>query len=153
MQQNPNQNLNSDNQDPQNPQINPSNQTFINTVPVAAAPVNNNPEAAHNTIKKVDSVEKIIQIIWFALGFINIILILRILFLLFNAQSSGFRGFLYNVTAPFAAPFNGIFPTRCQSAAYFDSASLVAIIIYSLAVWGIITLIRITANRENPSQM
>ena len=106
MQQNPNQNLNSDNQDPQNPQINPSNQTFINTVPVAAAPVNNNPEAAHNTIKKVDSVEKIIQIIWFALGFINIILILRILFLLFNAQSSGFRGFLYNVTAPFAAPFN-----------------------------------------------
>ena len=151
MQQNPN--LNSDNQDPQNPQINPSNQTFINTVPVATPPVNNAPESVQNKSKKVDSVEKIIQLIWFVVGFINIILVLRILFLLFNAQSSGFRGFLYNVTAPFAAPFNGIFPTRGQSAAYFDSASLVAIIIYTLAVWGIVTLIRIVANRENPSQI
>jgi uncharacterized protein YggT (Ycf19 family) len=79
--------------------------------------------------------------------------VLRIVFQLFNAQSSGFRGFLYSITAPFSSPFNGIFPVRGQAATYFDSASIVAIIIYSLATWGIVTLIRIVANRENPSQI
>lgn len=157
MQQNPDQNLNPVNQNPanpQNPQVNPSNQTFINTAPAptSTVPVNNATQGTQKTIKKIDSVEKIIQVIWFIVGFINVILALRIIFLLFNAQSSGFRGFLYSVTAPFAAPFNGIFPVPRQVATYFDSASVVAIIIYSLAVWGIVTLIRIVANRENPTQ-
>jgi len=140
MQQNPE--LNPD----QNPQVNPSNQTFINTVPVAG----NTPQGSttQKSAEKSESIVKIVQLIWFVIGFINVVLALRIIFLLFNARSSGFTGFLYNVTAPFVMPFNGIFPVPGQSGYYFDTAALVAIIIYSLATWGIATLIGIISNNE-----
>lgn len=139
MQQNPNYNPN-----PQTPPASPSNQTYINTTPVG-----NIQENPPNLVKKGNNVEKIIQLIWFVFGFINVILALRIIFFLFNAQASGFRGFLYNITSPFIAPFIGIFPNPAQPGTYFDSAALVAIVIYSLAAWGITTLIRIIASRSN----
>ncbi len=137
---NPNQGFNPVNQDPQNPQVSPSNQTFINTTPL------NN--TTQNTLQKSDTIEKIIQLVWFVVGFINVILVLRIIFLLLNAQPSGFSRFLYSVTSPFAMPFFGIFPAPGQGTSYFDTASLVAIIIYSLVAWGIVTLIRIMADKQ-----
>jgi len=140
MQQNPNSSPN--NQEPQNPQVNPSNQTFINTTPGNVAP--------QNTIQDNSGIEKIVQLIWFVVGLVNVILILRIVFLLFSARSSGFTAFLYNVTTPFVIPFMGIFPAPGQADSYFDTAALVAIIIYSLATWGIVTLIRISSYNQKP---
>ena len=137
MQQNPNQNFNPNNPDPQ---INPSNQTYINTVPA------NN--VVQNDVQNSDGIEKIIQLVWFVVGFINVILMLRIIFLLFNAQTSGFTGFLYNVTSPFVMPFLGIFPAPGQGNTYFDTAALVAIIIYSLVAWGGVTLIKIISSKQ-----
>jgi uncharacterized protein YggT (Ycf19 family) len=128
-------------QDPQNPQVTPSNQTFVNSVPT------NN--ASQNIPLQGNSIAKIIQLIWFVVGLINVILALRIVFLLFNAQTIGFTGFLYNVTAPFVVPFVGIFPAPSQGGTYFDTAALVAIVIYSLAAWGIATLIRIISSDQN----
>ena len=140
---NPNQNTYPANQDPQNPQVNPSNQTYINT-----APLNSTSSTAPNIANKSDSIEKIIQLIWYVVGFVNVILVLRIIFLLFNAQPSGFSSFLYGVTNPFAMPFFGIFPAPAQGKTYFDTAALVAIIIYSLIAWGVVTLIRIIADKK-----
>ncbi len=146
MQQSPNYNQNPGNQDPQNPQMNPSNQTFINTTPVSnMEPANN---MSQNTADKSKGVEKIIQLVWFVVGFINVVLALRIVFLLFNAQQSGFTGALYSITRPFVMAFNGIFPAPSQGNTYFDTAALVAIIIYSLASWGIVTLIRIISDNQ-----
>lgn len=124
----------------QEPQMNPSNQTYINTTPM------NN--VVQEDMQKSEGIEKIIQLVWFVVGIINVILILRIMFLLFNAQTSGFTGFLYNVTAPFVMPFTGIFPASGQGNTYFDTAALVAIIIYSLVAWGTVTLIRIISNNQ-----
>ncbi len=134
MQQNPNNIPN------QEPQTNPSNQTYINTTPM------NN--VVQEDMQKSEGIEKIIQLVWFVVGLINVILILRIMFLLFNAQTSGFTGFLYNVTAPFVMPFTGIFPAPGQGNTYFDTAALVAIVIYSLVAWGAVTLIRIISNNQ-----
>jgi len=142
MQQNPNydpnQNLN--NQVPQTPQANPSNQTYVNTVPA-----NNMPQS---DISKSNSTEKIIRLVWFVVGFVNVILIIRIIFLLFSARSSGFTEFIYNVTNPFIVPFIGIFPVPVRADTFFDTAALVAIIIYSLATWGVVTLIGIISNQR-----
>ena len=124
----------------QEPQKNPSNQTYINTTPVT--------NVVQEDMQKSEGIEKIIQLVWFVVGLINVILILRIMFLLFNAQTSGFTGFLYNVTAPFVMPFTGIFPASGQGNTYFDTAALVAIIIYSLVAWGTVTLIRIISNNQ-----
>lgn len=140
MQQNPNQNFINPNQDPE---LGHTNQTFINTNPVG-----NNPEMASNATDKSGDIEKVIQLVWFVVGFINVILGLRIIFLLFNAQQSGFTGALYSITRPFVMPFNGIFPAPGQGNTYFDTAALVAIIIYSLAAWGAVTLIRIISTNQ-----
>lgn len=94
------------------------------------------------------TLNKNFQLVWFVVGFINVILILRVVFLLFNAQTSGFTGFLYNVTSPFVMPFLGIFPAPTTGVTYFDTAALVAIIIYSLVAWGAVTLIRIISSRQ-----
>jgi len=143
MQQQPNYDPNSGNQDPQ---VGPSNQTYINTTPTDnMQPVSNIPQ---NTMDKSDNIEKIIQLVWFVVGFVNVILALRVVFLLFNAQQSGFTGALYTITAPFVMPFNGIFPAPVQGNTYFDTAALVAIIIYSLAAWGAVTLIKIISDNK-----
>jgi len=145
MQQNPNYppNPNFVNQDPQSPQGNPSNQTFINSSPGNNMPQNNTPESNGGF--------KIAQLVWFVVGFINVLLTLRIVFLLFSARSSGFTGFLYNITSPFTLPFVGIFPVPGQVDTFFDTAALVAIIIYSLIAWGIVTLINIISNNQRSS--
>lgn len=98
--------------------------------------------------QNADTVDKIIQLIWFLTGFINVILVLRIIFLLLNAQISGFSAFLFNFTSIFSMPFYGIFPAPIEGKTYFDTAALVAIVIYSLVAWGIVTLVRIVADKK-----
>jgi uncharacterized protein YggT (Ycf19 family) len=111
---------------------------------------NFNPETqgVQNVNEEKRGVEKITQLVWYVTGLINVVLAIRIFFLLFDAQTSGFTGFLYNITAPFVSPFAGIFPAPGQGSTYFDTAALLAIIIYSLIAWGIVTLIRIVSNNQ-----
>ncbi len=133
---NPNPNMNPVNQVPQNPQVNPTGQAYVDQAPASA------------TTQRNDSIDKVIQLVWFLVGFINVILLLRIIFLLFNAQLSGFSRFLYNVTNIFAMPFFGIFPAPSEGTTYFDTAALVAIVIYTLLAWGVVTLIKIIADKQ-----
>lgn len=90
------------------------------------------------------------QFIWYVAGVINALLALRIIFLALGARETGFTSFLYSLTAPLSAPFRGIFPAPIVEGAYFDTASLVAIIIYSLIAWGIQSLIDVTTTRHVP---
>ncbi len=139
MQQNPNNLNNSSNSDLQNTQAyeeTTSNQTFPSQPPQSI------------TTQNSDSIDKTIQLVWFLVGFINVILALRIVFLLFNAQTSGFIRFLFNVTGIFSMPFFGIFPAPTEGTTYFDTAALVAIIIYSLIAWGVVTLIKIVSDKK-----
>jgi len=82
-------------------------------------------------------------IIWYIAGVINSLLFLRLLFLLLGARDTGFASLLYDVTRPFVSPFQGIFAARTVETGYFDTAALLAIVIYSLVAWGIVSLIDI----------
>ncbi len=82
--------------------------------------------------------------VWYIIGIIDVILALRILFHLFGARSVGFADLLYNLTSPFVAPFRGIFPAPTVEGSYFDTASLAAIIVYSLIGWGLTKLVELT---------
>jgi uncharacterized protein YggT (Ycf19 family) len=79
--------------------------------------------------------------IWYIVGIIDLLLVLRLVFLLFGAQSVGFADLLYTITNPLIAPFRGIFPAPAVDGSYFDTASLVAIIVYVLIGWVIARLI------------
>lgn len=81
--------------------------------------------------------------VWYIVGIINILLLLRIIFHLFGARSAGFTDFLYAITGPFVAPFRGIFASPSIEGSYFDTASLVAIVIYALLGWLVVGLINL----------
>lgn len=91
--------------------------------------------------------------IWYIVGIIDLILVLRILFHLFGASSSGFTDFLYAISGPFVAPFRGIFLSPNVGGSYFDTAALVAIIIYALLGWMISGLINLITRPSDSNKV
>src|ERR1700694_4498662 len=90
-----------------------------------------------------DSNDRAIQVVWWIVGFVDVILAIRfILKLLGGSTVSGFVTFMYDITQPLVAPFHGIFNTTVQGRSILEPESLVAIAIYSLIGWGIVSLIR-----------
>ena len=91
-----------------------------------------------------------VQIVWFITGLIVGLIAIRFALKLLGASlSSPFTGFMYGLTDPLVAPFRAIFPTTGQSAYIFEPASLVAIVIYALIGWALVSLVRImTAPRS-----
>lgn len=89
---------------------------------------------------------RIDALVWYVIGIIETLLVLRMLFLLLGARVTGFTAWLYDITAPLIAPFRGIFPTPTIEGAYFDTVSLVAMIVYALIGWAITALIDAIAN-------
>ena len=95
------------------------------------------------SVRVGDYNDRAIQAVWWIVGFLDIILAIRfILKLLGGSTVSGFVTFMYDVTQPLVAPFHGIFNTTVQGRSILEPESLVAIAIYSLIGWGIVSLIR-----------
>lgn len=90
------------------------------------------------------------QVIYYLLSLLEVLLGFRFIFMLLGANPrSGFTSFLYSITGIFIAPFSGIFSpistTGLASRSVFDPATLIAMLIYALAAWGIVRLLRIKA--------
>ncbi len=78
------------------------------------------------------------RIVWFVVGLINVIIALRFVFLLLGAnQGASFTDLVYSLSAPFVAPFAGIFAEPSYGQSFFEVSSILAIIIYTLIGWGI----------------
>lgn len=86
---------------------------------------------------------KLSQLIWFIFGLIELLLAIRILLLLLGARLVGFAGSIYDLSRVFVAPFQNIFPSPSVSGAYFDSAAILAMIVWGLVAWGITALIEL----------
>jgi hypothetical protein len=84
-----------------------------------------------------------IQAVWWIVGFIDVLIAIRFVLKLFGANPAPFVRFMYDVTWPLVAPFHGIFNTAQEGRSILEPESLVAIAIYSLIGWGIVSLIRI----------
>jgi uncharacterized protein YggT (Ycf19 family) len=87
-----------------------------------------------------------VQIVWFVTGLVDALLAIRFTMKLLGASAqSDFTVFIYGVTAALVAPFRGIFPDSGQNGYVLEPASLVAIAIYALIGWAVVSLIRIMA--------
>ena len=75
-------------------------------------------------------VSKTNQVIFAIVGIIDLLLLLRVVFLLLGANQVGVVSFILSITQIFVAPFTGIFPSPSSGNSYLDVASIVAIIIY-----------------------
>jgi uncharacterized protein YggT (Ycf19 family) len=85
-----------------------------------------------------------VAVVGFIVGVVDILIAARFLGKLFGASSqSAFANFVYQVSAPLVAPFTGIFGDTGSRTNTFETASLVAIVVYAVIGWGLVALIRI----------
>jgi hypothetical protein len=83
-------------------------------------------------------------IVGLLVGVIDIVVAARFLGKLFGASTqSAFVSFIYTVSGPLVAPFQGIFGNGGSKANAFETADLVAIVVYAVIGWGLVMLIRI----------
>ena len=109
--------------------------------PVPAAPVT----SSHRSVYREGSYNtRAVQAVWWIVGFIDVLVAIRFVLKLFGANlAAAFVRFMYDVTWPLVAPFHGIFNTTQQGRSILEPESLVAIAIYALIGWGIVSLIRL----------
>jgi uncharacterized protein YggT (Ycf19 family) len=97
---------------------------------------------------------RLAQVIWLVLGIVEALLIMRVVLKALAANpATWFVQFVYGVTAPLVAPFQGIFPTPATKGSVLELSSLVAIVVYALVAWGIVRLIAILDTRQDRSTM
>ncbi|GAC1616616.1 MAG: hypothetical protein NVS4B7_09050 [Ktedonobacteraceae bacterium] len=86
----------------------------------------------------------ITRITYFVLGVLEIILVLRFIFRLLGAnEDNAFITFLYNLSHVFVVAFNGIFNDQALGRRVLELSTLVAMLVYALLAWGIVSLARV----------
>lgn len=90
------------------------------------------------------------RVVWYIVGFIIVLLVLRLVLLLLGANdNNAFVGFVYALSGVFAWPFYGIFsyqPAYGQSV--LEVSSLVAVAVYALIGWGVSKLFTLNSARD-----
>ena len=88
------------------------------------------------------------QIVGAILGLLEILLGLRFVLKLIAANpNSGFAAFIYGITKPFLAPFTALVGTPSSGGTVVEVTTLIAMAVYALLFWGVVTVIRIAASR------
>lgn len=98
-----------------------------------------------DTTSSADGKSTALNIIWYIVGLVEVLLAFRFVLKLFGANpGSGFVDFIYSVTNVLTAPFDNIFGvTRQESGnvpSVFEPSILVAAAVYLLVGWGIVKL-------------
>jgi len=92
------------------------------------------------------------QIVYLILGVLETLLVIRFVLKLLAANPyAAFSSFIYALTDPFVAPFAGVFPTPQTQGTILDLAAVLAMIVYALLVWGIVSVIY-TLGTRRPAQ-
>jgi len=92
----------------------------------------------------------VIAIVWWVVGLLDTLIAIRFVLKLFGANlTAPFVRFMYDLTAPLVAPFHGIFNTTAEGRSIFEPESIVAIIIYTLVGWGIVSLVRVVSRNRH----
>lgn len=90
------------------------------------------------------------RVVWFVFGVIEVLIAIRFVFKLLGANSeAGFAKAIYGVSDVFMAPFSAIFGAEDVSGATFELSALVAIAIYALIAWGLVSLVSAVSPRRH----
>ena len=89
------------------------------------------------------------RILWSLLGFLEILLAVRILLRLIAADAnSGFAMLIYGITGVFVGPFNGMVATPTSGGSSLEVTALIAMLVYALIFLGIRYVFHLLANRS-----
>jgi uncharacterized protein YggT (Ycf19 family) len=103
--------------------------------------------------EEVSPATRVAQVIYVILGIIIALIIIRVVLKALAANAgAAFTSFVYGITDPLVAPFQGIFPTPTSSrGSVFEFSSIVAIVVYALIAWVVVRLIEIGGRRRTPT--
>lgn len=79
---------------------------------------------------------RLTQLVYWVFGLVEGIIAIRFVLKVLGANpSAGFAQFMYGITAPLVAPFNGLFGNPSSGASVLELNSLIALIVYGLFAW------------------
>jgi hypothetical protein len=108
------------------------------------------PQQAFHTKK---TIFRSYQVIWYIVGFIEFLLIFRVVLRLFGANpASGFANFIYALSYPFAAPFINLFGNPGTGRYAFETGTVVGMIVYFILGYAIERLLQM-ARPVNPEEV
>ncbi len=88
---------------------------------------------------RIKPLYRITQIIWYVVGLIEVLLLLRLLLKGLGANPlAGFSQFIYGLTWIFASPFLLVFGASKVQGAIFEWSTLLAMLVYLLVGWLIV---------------
>jgi len=101
-------------------------------------------EAPQTVYEKKKTILRFNQIIWYILGFIETLLIFRMVLKALGANEfTGFTSLIYTVTAPLALPFKGILGVSATGNSILEWSTIIASIVYLCIAWGLVYLLEI----------
>jgi hypothetical protein len=122
---------------------NPVPEQVVKTVKTVTPPVvgREPPQKVYQTKK---AIFRTYQIVWYILGFIEVLLGFRIFLKMLAANPySGFTNLIYSVTDPLALPFYGVFGVTVSEGSVLEWSTIVAGIVYLLISYGIVQLMQL----------
>ncbi len=120
--------------------------------PAAGAPVSpvTPVVAEQRVVRGASPLSMWVNVIYLVFAVVDGLIAIRFVLKLLAANpQAGFASFIYGVTAPLVAPFNGLLGNPSASAGYqLEVTSLVALLIYALIGWLLTRLALIFVNRS-----
>ncbi len=99
----------------------------------------------------ISPADRTARIIYLVFGVIEVLIAFRVILKLLAANpDAGFTSLIYNVTQPFVALFQGVFPDAQSNGSVLELSSLLAILVYALLAYGIARIVRIMGRRQTP---
>lgn len=91
------------------------------------------------------------QVVWYLFTLLEILLVFRFGLKFAGANpGAGFTSFIYAVTWPFAAPFIAVFRSTSVGDQMFEWTTLLAMVVYFLVAWGIVSLLSMSKTVSTP---
>jgi YggT family protein len=96
--------------------------------------------------ERAAGVDWVSRLVWFLVGVLAVLLAIRFVLLVSGAnENAGFAQMIYGVTAPFVAPFKGLFGSNltypgAAGTGVFEPEALVAILVYALIGFAIVKI-------------
>lgn len=82
------------------------------------------------------------QVVWYILGLFEVLLAFRFILKLVEANpAAGFTDFIYSLSGILVAPFTAVIKSTQAAGSIFEWTTLLAMLVYWLAAWGIVKLL------------
>jgi uncharacterized protein YggT (Ycf19 family) len=99
----------------------------------------------------ISPADRTVRIIYLVFGVVEALIGIRVILKLLAANpDAGFTSLMYNVTQPFIALFQGVFPDAQSKGSVLEVSSLLAILVYALLAFALASLVRIMGRRQTP---